>query len=156
MCLAVKWLAGRAKGQVRRGRTRTLLYVLLMACLLAQGAFGYFWSRGHRLVQREVGLWMKDNLPRSARVMGWVPQETFYAELEWVWMSEQTYEKVLEKARSKGVEYLLLHEDTEEIPGEILETATKRPEVVLERQGADGKIYLFRIPPAGEDKGERR
>jgi hypothetical protein len=104
------------------------------------------YSREHRLIQKEAGLWMKDHLPRGVKIMSRLPQEAFYAELSWTGIPRKTYEEVLEIARSKGVRYLVLDEDTEERSPGFWGKLKKEDLILLKDWNKqDEKIVIFEI-----------
>ena len=50
--------------------------------------------------------------------MSRLPQEAFYAELPWMQLPQESYEMIINTARSNGVQYLIVDEDIEkESPG---------------------------------------
>jgi 4-amino-4-deoxy-L-arabinose transferase-like glycosyltransferase len=102
-----RWIARESL----RKTVSLFLLLLLLSGLFVQARFSH--KREARFIQREAGFWMKDHLPRSAKIMSRMPQEAFYAELPWVMTPKGSYEKILEIARSDGVKYLVVDEDIE-------------------------------------------
>lgn len=117
------WLSKWFKEGSFPKRFPAILLVLLLAGLFVQGRLIH--SREHRFIQKEVGFWMKDHLPKGARVMSKEPQEAFYAELPWVRTPLESYEKIMEKARTKGVRYLVVDEGIEKDSPDFLEKSGK-------------------------------
>jgi 4-amino-4-deoxy-L-arabinose transferase-like glycosyltransferase len=86
-------------------------------------------ERRHRAEQKKVGLWLKQNTPLDAVIMSNSPQETFYADREFMLFPSgssrpgyrgQSYDEVIHYARTKGVRYILVNRNTyEAIPGFI-------------------------------------
>jgi len=95
-----------------RRRVSLFLLILLLSGLFIQGMVIH--PREHRVIQKDAGLWMKENLPGGGKVMSSRPQEAFYAELPWLLFPRKNYEEVLKIARASGVKYLVLDEDIEE------------------------------------------
>ncbi len=87
-----------------------LFLILLVVGMFIQGNLP---RREHRLIQREVGKWMRENLDRGAKVMSRMPQEAFYADLPWVRIPEACGEEILKKAQEEGVRYLVMDEEVE-------------------------------------------
>jgi 4-amino-4-deoxy-L-arabinose transferase-like glycosyltransferase len=111
-CLgAMEWIDKRFAGKQRQIPISALLFLLLLAVLFIQGRVIH--PREHRLIQREVGLWMKGHLPAGAKVMSPLPQEAFYAALPWVRIPAGSYDEIVKEARSKEVRYLIIDENIE-------------------------------------------
>jgi hypothetical protein len=83
-----------------------LLLILVLVALFIQGRVTH--GREQRLIQREIGLWMKDHLPKEAIFMSRLPQEAFYAEMAWIIMPDGNYEEMMQIARSKGIRYFIV------------------------------------------------
>ena len=109
---SAKWLHQRLRCRVSGMKFGAILLILILIGLFIQGRVIH--PRSHRFIQREVGLWMKDHLPKGIKVMSSMPQEAFYAELPWVRMPQGSYEEIIETARSNGVQYLVIDEKIEE------------------------------------------
>jgi hypothetical protein len=111
-CLEVMVLINRwfEKESLRKKLSVTLLLILLGG-LFIQGRVTH--SRELRLIRKETGLWMRDHLPRNAKMMSRLPQEAFYAELPWIEIPVKCYEEILSVARSKEVRYLILDRSIE-------------------------------------------
>ena len=80
-------------------------------------------ERRHRAIQKEVGLWLKQNTPSDAIIMSNSPQETFYADREFMMLPKEIskpggplepYHEVIRYARAKGVQYILVDKNTQE------------------------------------------
>lgn len=80
-------------------------------------------ERRHRAVQKEVGLWIKQNTPSDTIIMSNSPQEAFYADREFVMLPQEkpsqgdpvtSYEEIIHYAKLKGVRYLLVNKNTHE------------------------------------------
>jgi hypothetical protein len=99
-----------------------------------------------RLIQKEAGLWMKENLPKGAKIMSALPQEPFYAELEWNKIPMKNYEEVLKAARSTGVQYLVIAENIVELSPGFWEKIKDRDLVLLkELKAGRQKEAIFKI-----------
>lgn len=96
-------------------------------------------ERRHRAIQKEVGVWIKQNTPSETIIMSNSPQEAFYADREFMMLPEEgpnrgdimkSYDEVIRYARSKGVRYILVDKNTHERnPGlmEALQSQDLRP-----------------------------
>ncbi len=78
-------------------------------------------ERGHRAFQKQVGLWLKQNTPSDAIIMSNSPQETFYADRQFIMLPEESssprnsgksYDEIIRYAKLKGVRYLLVNKNT--------------------------------------------
>ena len=107
----MEWVDKRCAGKWRPISISAVLFFLLLASLFIQGRVVH--SREHRFIQREVGFWMRDHLPKGAKVMSPLPQEAFYAGLPWVRMPAGSYDEILKEARSKEARYLIIDEGIE-------------------------------------------
>jgi 4-amino-4-deoxy-L-arabinose transferase-like glycosyltransferase len=113
----LEWFYQRRKVGNPPQKMSTILLTILLTALFIQGMMIHV--REHRLIRKEAGLWMKENLPRGVNIMSRSPQEAFYGEMRgWAKIPKGSYEEVLGIARSKGIQYLVLDEDIEkDVPG---------------------------------------
>ena len=79
-------------------------------------------ERRHRAEQKNVGLWLKQNTPPDAIIMSNSPQETFYADREFMMLPKgdssagdtgKSYDEMIRYAKSKGVHYILINKNTQ-------------------------------------------
>lgn len=98
-----------------------VVFFLITAALLIQLPQSLKPERSHRAVQKEVGLWLKQNTPSDAIIMSNSSQETFYADRKFIMLPEETnkpgassdaYHEVMKFARAKGVRYILIDKNT--------------------------------------------
>jgi 4-amino-4-deoxy-L-arabinose transferase-like glycosyltransferase len=142
--MSLGWVHSRWKFVANKERVPKILVTLLLLVLFIQGIVGY--SREHRLIQKEAGLWMKDHLPRGVKIMSRLPQEAFYAELSWTGIPRKNYEEVLKIARSRGVRYLVLDENIgERSPGFMEKIKEKDLVLFKEWNKDDQKIVIFEV-----------
>ncbi len=112
----IKWGNERFSGRRWQTHLPTILLILVLLLLFIQG--GVLHLKNHYLIRKEAGLWMRDHLPKEAKVMSRLPQEAFYAELPWAQLPEWSYEEILETARSNKIQYIIIDESIEkESPG---------------------------------------
>jgi hypothetical protein len=138
------WVSEWFKKEGLEKKVSFILFFALLCGLFVQGIVRY--SSDFRLIQKEAGLWMKENLPRGSKIMSRLPQEAFYGETEWTVIPEKNYEEVLNTARSMGVHYLVIDEKIEEISTGFWEK-TKDTDLVLlkELRMKSQKITIFEI-----------
>ncbi|HLD29544.1 MAG TPA: hypothetical protein VJC03_04320, partial [bacterium] len=143
----IGWVRQRSGiwGRVLKGNVPLFLLIVFLAGLFVQGRVIH--AREHRHIQREVGLWIKSNLP-GGKLMSKQPQEAFYADLPWVRMSESSYEEVLNKARSKGARYLVIDEDVEkDSPGFLGKIREDDIVLLKEFEKKNRKVTVFEVVP---------
>lgn len=102
-------------------RPEKVIFFLIIASLLIQLPQSLKPERSHRAVQKEVGLWLKQNTPSDSIIMSNSSQETFYADREFIMLPEEinkpgasgeAYHEVMKFARAKGVRYILIDKNT--------------------------------------------
>lgn len=106
------WISKRLKEEKWKTVFPTLLLIVILVVVFVQGRVTH--GRQHRIIQREVGLWMKDNLPRDGKVMSRLPQEAFYAEMDWIRIPKGSYDEIMEIVQARGVRYILIDEKARE------------------------------------------
>lgn len=67
------------------------------------------WTKKEAFIdtEKEVGGWMKENLPHPARVMARKPYIPYYADATW-FLTPPTYNAVIEFADQNGIDYLVI------------------------------------------------
>ena len=98
------------------------------------------------MIQKEVGLWMRDHLPKGQKMMSKMGQESFYAEQAWVKMPEKSYEEILKEARAKGIRYLVIDESIDKDSPDFLEKS-KQGELIplFEMEKKNRRMVVFEI-----------
>ncbi|MFB0556020.1 MAG: hypothetical protein ACETWQ_22170, partial [Phycisphaerae bacterium] len=72
--------------------------------------------RGHRAIQREAGYWLKENAgEKDFAVVSPSPQESFYAGAKWHKLEGDTYAEVINNARRKGADFIIIDKDIDKI-----------------------------------------
>jgi 4-amino-4-deoxy-L-arabinose transferase-like glycosyltransferase len=92
-----------------RDRAHIILLVVVMAILFTEGFVERINSRKHRMIRKEVGIWMKDNVPKGP-VISRLPHEAFYADMEWINVQGYDVKDLLRKATEKNAKYLVVDE----------------------------------------------
>jgi len=103
-----EWITPRLKEGRWRIKFPGLFFLLVLIVIFSQGIAAH--GREHRLIQKELGLWMKGHLSGGGKIMSRLPHEAFYAEMDWVRLPEKDYEEILQIARSKNVDYVIVDE----------------------------------------------
>lgn len=144
-CLEVEgWASRWFKKEGLEKRVSFVLFLALLCGLFIQGIVGS--TSDGRLMEKEAGLWMKENLPRGSKIMSRMPQEAFYSELGWTRIPGKDYEEVLKTARSTGVRYLVIDEKIGEVSSGFWEKIKDTDLVLLKELRVEGqKIAIFEI-----------
>jgi 4-amino-4-deoxy-L-arabinose transferase-like glycosyltransferase len=109
---------------------KVISFIVLLAILI-QLPQGLTPIRRHRAEQRKVGLWLKQNTPQDTIIMSNSPQETFYADREFMMLPSeisrpgyrgQSYDEIIHYARTKGVRYILVNKNTHESNPDFIES----------------------------------
>ncbi|OGP92880.1 MAG: hypothetical protein A2156_09975 [Deltaproteobacteria bacterium RBG_16_48_10] len=138
------WISRRLKEGIFQKKFQTLLLVILLLGLFIQGSVIH--GRDFRLIQKEVGLWMRDHLPKGQKMMSKMGQESFYAEQAWVKMPEKSYEEILKEARTKGVRYLVIDENIEkDSPGFLEQSKNAELKSLFELRRKNRYMIVFEI-----------
>jgi hypothetical protein len=142
------WLSKRMKGGVYKRRIPVLLIGALFIGFLTQAWMAHHRSREFRMIQKEVGLWMKANLPEGQRMMSKMGMESFYAGQGWARLGEKDYKEILGEARSKGVRYLVVDENIEkDSPGFLEQSRGGELKSLFELKRRQRFMIVFEILP---------
>ena len=104
---------------------------LIIVAILVQLPQSLRPERRHRLDQKNVGLWLKENTPKDAVIMSNSPIEAFYAEREFVLLPiglpmagipGKTYQEIIQVARKKKIRYILINKNTRELNPDFKES----------------------------------
>ena len=142
-----EWIAPRLKEGRWKRKFSVFFLLFVLIVIFIQGRVIH--GRDHRLIHRELGLWMKDHLSKNDKIMSRLPQIAFYAEMPWVIMPEKSYEEIIEAAHSKEVRYLIVDEKVRD-PSVFLEKATQKELIRIRDWKNKGDwLILFEVrPPA--------
>ena len=70
--------------------------------------FDNIWNSGNRVnIRAKVAEWMKETIPKPIRIMSRKPNIPYYADAQW-FVTPPTYPEVLELAKLKNVDYIVL------------------------------------------------
>ncbi|MGB8991342.1 MAG: hypothetical protein WCD80_04740, partial [Desulfobaccales bacterium] len=99
------------------------IFLFILLAILIQLPQSLIPERRHRAGQKKVGLWLKRNTPPGAMIMSNSPQETFYADREFMLLPQgisapghpgQSYSEIIQYAKTKGVRYIFVDKNTRE------------------------------------------
>ncbi len=109
--------------KIKITKPKKWLPFLIILAILVQLPQSLIPERRHRADQRSVGLWLKENTPKDAIIMSNSPQETFYADREFVLLPSgistpenlgKSYREIIQLAKQKGIRYILVNKNTPE------------------------------------------
>jgi 4-amino-4-deoxy-L-arabinose transferase-like glycosyltransferase len=98
-----------------------VILLLVFVVILSQLPQSLKPERGHRSLQKKVGLWLKQNTPPDAIIMSNSPQEAFYADRDFMLLPHgisipgnpgKSYHEIIRYAKTKGVRYILVNKNT--------------------------------------------
>jgi hypothetical protein len=125
--LSLCWAGSGAMKLNRYLKKREVLYpervifFLILVVILSQLPQSLKPERRHRAIQKEVGLWLKQNTHPDAIIMSNSSQEAFYADRKFIMLPEEitrpgmameSYHEVMRFARANGVQYILVDKHT--------------------------------------------
>ena len=126
-------------------RISLIAFLILLSGMFIQGSVKYF-KPHQRLIRKEAGLWMKANLPCGGKIMSRLPQEAFYAELEWSGIPRGSYEEILRTARTKGIQYLIIDGNIDETSPGFLENIKETDLVLVKKlKRKSQKMTIFKV-----------
>jgi 4-amino-4-deoxy-L-arabinose transferase-like glycosyltransferase len=115
--------------KMRISHPEKVIFSFIVLVILVQLPQSLTPERRHRAEQKKVGLWLKQNTPQDAIIMSNSPQEAFYADREFMMLPQGisspgnpglSYNEIIHYARTKGVRYILVNQNTHEMnPGFI-------------------------------------
>ena len=130
------------------------LFIILMALIQLPFVLGDV--REVREEQRVAGQWLKENTPPDTVIMSNSPREAFYAEREFVALPPAppsrkdggpSYQDVLNLAREKGVQYLLVNQNTASYNRNFFESvSTSELQIVYRWDDQKKFLVIYRLP----------
>jgi 4-amino-4-deoxy-L-arabinose transferase-like glycosyltransferase len=109
--------------KIKMQNSGKVIFLFIVLVILIQLPQSLKPERGHRVLQKKVGLWLQQNTPREAIIMSNSPQETFYADREFMMLPQgistpgnpgKSYREIIYYAKTKGVRYILVNKNTYE------------------------------------------
>jgi hypothetical protein len=115
--------------KIKGANAEKVIFLFVALVVLSQLPQSLKPERSFRAGQKKVGLWLKQNTPPGAIIMSNSPQETFYADREWMMLPSgistpgnpgKSYHEIIDYVKTKGVRYILVNKNTHEMnPGFI-------------------------------------
>jgi hypothetical protein len=115
--------------KMKGAHAEKVIFLFVVLVILSQLPQNLKPERGHRVLQKEVGLWLKQNTPPDAIIMSNSPQEAFYADRDFMLLPQgistprnigKSYDEIIRYAKTIGVRYILVNKNTPETnPGFI-------------------------------------
>lgn len=132
-----------------------ILLIFVMAILFAEGFADRINSRKHRMIRKEAGIWMKDNLPRGP-VMSRLPHEAFYGDMDWINVQDYRYDSLLRKAIDRKAKYLVIDEDVADNQADFVGKLSENNfDLVYVKQKKDQKIFIFSFRQQKESQSKQ-
>ncbi len=145
---ATAWLGRKALPARSMGSLQTLCLALVLAGLCVYGFVSN--DRGHRAINRELGLWMKVNIGQGSSVLSHSAHEAFYAGLKWVPAKGSGYDAMVSEARSSGARYIVV--DEELVPSFLKEwQARGGMRLLIDYRKDNERLLLFHVAGEGRD-----
>ena len=137
--------------KIKGANAEKVIFSLVVLVILSQLPQSLKPERRHRAEQKKVGLWLKQNTSPDAIIMSNSPQETFYADREWMMLPSgistpgnpgKSYKEIILYARAKGVRYILVNKNTHEMnPGFIESIQSIDLKEIFRRADGGSTIY---------------
>lgn len=120
-----------------------IFLVAIMAILFTEGFVDRINSRKHRMIRKEAGIWMRDNLPKGP-VISRLPHEAFYGDMEWINVQDFSNDNLLRKATERNAKYLVVDEDITDNQADFVNMLKENNfDLVYVKQKKDQKIFVF-------------
>jgi 4-amino-4-deoxy-L-arabinose transferase-like glycosyltransferase len=145
----------KAKIGFLRDHGATLFLILVMAILFTEGFVDRVNSRKHRMIRKEAGVWMRENLPKGP-VISRLPHEAFYGDMDWVNVQDYSYDNLLRKANDKNARYLVVDEDVAASKNDFVHILKEQSfDLVYVKQKKDQKIFVFSFRLHREEQSKK-
>jgi 4-amino-4-deoxy-L-arabinose transferase-like glycosyltransferase len=139
----------RYLGKTKISNPEKGILLLIILVILIQLPQSLTPERRHRVEQKKVGLWLKQNTPQKAIIMSNSPQEAFYADREFMMLPPgilvggnpgKSYHEIIEEAKAKGVRYILVNKNTHETNAGFVESIRSKDLKEIFRKTDQGLI----------------
>jgi len=137
--------------KIKGANAEKVIFSLVVLVILSQLPQSLKPERRHRAEQKKVGLWLQQNTSPEAIIMSNSPQETFYANREFMMLPSgistpgnpgKSYNEIIHDAKTKGVRYILVNKNTHEInPGFIESIQSIDLKEIFRRADGGSTIY---------------
>jgi len=129
--------------------------VLVMVTLFAEGFIDRINSRKHRMIRKEAGVWMRDNLPKGP-VISRLPHEAFYGDMDWINVQDYDYDNIRRKAIDRNAKYLVVDEDVANSKADFVRSLEEHSfDLVYVKQKKDQKIFIFSFRQQKESQSKQ-
>jgi len=132
-------------GRDRISRFSIIILVVIMAVCLPRGLRPI---RGHRAVQKEAGYWLKENAgQKEFIVVAPSPQESFHAGAKWYELKGRTYAEVINNARGKGADFIIINRDIDKICPDFKDSVRTDDLEIFTRkfEKSNKKIVIYKL-----------
>ncbi|HVP81210.1 MAG TPA: glycosyltransferase family 39 protein [Thermodesulfobacteriota bacterium] len=143
----------RYLGKTRISNPEKVAFLLILLVMLVQLPESLKPERRHRAEQKRIGLWLRQNTPPDAVIMSNSPQETFYANREFILLPRVnpalgdpllSYDEILHYAKTKGVRYILVDKNSREMNPNFVESIQSKD--LKERfSKADQGVIIYEV-----------
>jgi len=137
--------------KIKGANAEKVIFLFVVLVILTQLPQNLKPERSFRAEQKKVGLWLKQNTPPDTIIMSNSPQETFYADREFMMIPSgistpgnpgKSYKEIILYARAKGVRYILVNKNTHEMnPGFIESIQPMDLKEIFRRADGGSTIY---------------
>jgi hypothetical protein len=137
--------------KIKGANAEKVIFLFVVLVILSQLPQSLTPERSFRAEQKRVGLWLKQNTPPDAIIMSNSPQETFYADREFMMLPigistpgnpGKSYNEIINYAKTKGVRYILVNKNTHELnPGFIESMQSTDLKEIFRRADRGSVIY---------------
>lgn len=141
-----RWIDGNITKKHRPEKVSLCVTACIVLVLCVHGVLVKDWDR--RMIQKEVGLWMKYNLSGPGTVMSSRIQEAFYAERGWVYYGRNLgYQETLDEVKKHGVRYLVAEASLQKQFLEELSSgaASDRLKIIYEKGVKGERFYVIEV-----------
>jgi 4-amino-4-deoxy-L-arabinose transferase-like glycosyltransferase len=109
--------------KIKGANAEKVIFLFVALVVLSQLPQSLKPERSFRAGQKKVGLWLQQNTPPGTIIMSNSPQETFYADREFMMFPPEpntpggpgeAHDRIIRYAKTKGVRYILVNKNTHE------------------------------------------
>jgi len=104
--------------------------------------------RAHRAVQKEAGYWLKENAgQKDFIVVSPSLQEAFYAGAKWYLLEGNSYIEVINNAREKGADFIIINKDINKICPDFIDSVKTEDLEIFTNifEKSPKKIVIFKL-----------
>jgi len=137
--------------KIKGAHAEKVIFLFVALVILSQMPQNLKPERGHRVLQKKVGGWLKQNTPPDVIIMSNSPQEAFYADRDFMLLPQgistpgnigKSYHEIIRYAKTLGVRYILVNKNTPETnPGFIESIRSSDLKEIYRRTDGGSIIY---------------